>query len=168
MQADEAARLLGAELRHVVFATDRMRSAIASRLHLGTTELTALAHLVEAGELTPKELAGRLGITPGSVTGVADRLVEAGLLARVPHPSDRRSLLLRPTPTGIRQREWANGQWEAVLGQTLDDRLAALAPEMSGWLAQAADLILGAALDADHVAAEESPDDATRRCPPKE
>jgi DNA-binding MarR family transcriptional regulator len=142
MQGKDAVRLLGTELRHVVLATDRLRTVIAARLHIGVTELTALGYLVEAGQLTPKELGARLGITPGSVTGVADRLVDAGFLARHPHPSDRRSLLLRPTPVGIRERRWADDQVDAILARAIDHRLEPLAPDLARLLSQAASLLL--------------------------
>lgn len=142
MQGNDSVRLLGAELRHLVLGTDRLRAALAARLHLGMTELTALGHVVEAGELTPKELAVRLGLTPGSVTGVADRLVDAGLVSRHAHPTDRRRLLLRPTSAGARQRRWVDDQLDAVLVRALDERLMPLAPELARLLAQAAKVLI--------------------------
>jgi DNA-binding MarR family transcriptional regulator len=156
MRGNETVRLLGTELRHLILATDRLRILIAARLHIGVTELTALGHLVEAGELTPKELGARLGITPGSVTGVADRLVDAGFLARHPHPSDRRSLLLRPTAAGIRERRWADDQVDAILAKAIDHRLEPLAPDLARLLSQAASLLLDSTKTQHPVGARDS------------
>jgi DNA-binding MarR family transcriptional regulator len=42
-------------------------------------------------------LAMELGVTPGNVTGIVDRLVEQGLLSRAHDPEDRRIILLQLT-----------------------------------------------------------------------
>jgi len=49
-----------------------LRASLAATLGIGVTELTAVGHVADAGQLMPKQLSARLGITPGSVTGVAD------------------------------------------------------------------------------------------------
>jgi MarR family 2-MHQ and catechol resistance regulon transcriptional repressor len=46
------------------------------------------------------EISQQLCITSGNVTGLIDRLEEAGHLARVPHPQDRRITLAVLTPAG--------------------------------------------------------------------
>jgi DNA-binding MarR family transcriptional regulator len=46
----------------------------------------------------PKELGARLGVTSASTTTLVDRLVKSGHVRREPHPTDRRALILRPTP----------------------------------------------------------------------
>jgi len=46
------------------------------------------------------EISQRLFVTSGNVTGLIDRLEEAGHLARLPHPEDRRITLAVLTPTG--------------------------------------------------------------------
>ena len=51
-------------------------------------------------DLRMKELAERLGITTGSLTVSVDKLEEKGLVSRVPHESDRRSLRVVLTPEG--------------------------------------------------------------------
>lgn len=52
-------------------------------------------HLQEAGELTPSQLADRLDLTSGAVTALVDRLERLGWVRREPHPTDRRSLVIR-------------------------------------------------------------------------
>jgi DNA-binding MarR family transcriptional regulator len=69
---------------------------------MGETDLLALRYLIDADAagtgIRPTELAARLGITSASMTSLVDRLVASGYVTRQPHPSDRRALLLRPTP----------------------------------------------------------------------
>jgi DNA-binding MarR family transcriptional regulator len=51
-----------------------------------------------AGELRMSELAARLGVGSSSASGLADRLVELGLLSRRADPADRRQVLVTTTP----------------------------------------------------------------------
>lgn len=78
------------------------RAARARELGLHQVELAALEHLVVLGGLTPGELGHRLGLTSGGVTALAGRLIEAGHVARSPHPSDRRMRVLTATESGER------------------------------------------------------------------
>jgi DNA-binding MarR family transcriptional regulator len=47
-----------------------------------------------------KQLADALGVTPPSVTGIIDRLVEQGLISREENPANRRMQVLRTTEKG--------------------------------------------------------------------
>lgn len=67
---------------------------------LSEMEMRALFRIAEAGSITPKALAADLLVTTGAVTGVSDRLINAGLVIRTAHPDDRRSLLLELTDAG--------------------------------------------------------------------
>ena len=66
-------------------------------------ELMAIAHVSAEGTLGPSELAHRIDVTTGAVTGLVDRLAERGHLERHPHPGDRRKLLLRVTPHAVEE-----------------------------------------------------------------
>jgi DNA-binding MarR family transcriptional regulator len=58
-----------------------------------------LAVVEGAGEpLEPSVIAERLLITTGSVTSLLDNLEKRGLIRRMPHPKDRRKLLVDITP----------------------------------------------------------------------
>jgi DNA-binding MarR family transcriptional regulator len=58
-----------------------------------------LAIVEGAGEpLEPSVIADRLLITTGSVTSLLDNLEKRGLIRRLPHPQDRRKLLIDITP----------------------------------------------------------------------
>ena len=50
--------------------------------------------------LTLGELSRRLMVSNGNVTGLVERLAEAGQVERVPHAVDRRVVLVRLTPAG--------------------------------------------------------------------
>jgi DNA-binding MarR family transcriptional regulator len=55
-------------------------------------QLGALRHLAKQGPLTMNELAARMEVSPSSATQLVDRLVQHGLVERLPHPTDRRVL----------------------------------------------------------------------------
>ena len=79
-----------------------MRRRTRSSMGMGETDLLALRYLLQAEAagktVGPKELGARLGVTSASTTTLVDRLVKSGHVRREPHPTDRRALILRPTP----------------------------------------------------------------------
>ncbi|CAN5483579.1 hypothetical protein BH10ACT4_BH10ACT4_07930 [soil metagenome] len=79
---------------------DSNRHRIARECGVTASELRALSRVAEAASITPKELAQSMEMTTGAVTAISTRLVEADLMRRVDHPSDRRSLFLELTPAG--------------------------------------------------------------------
>lgn len=89
-------------LRDYRSAEAEMRRRTQASMGMGETDLMALRYLLEAEragrEVGPKELTVRLGITSASMTSLVDRLVRSGYVTREPHPTDRRALILRPTP----------------------------------------------------------------------
>src|SRR6266851_5657227 len=54
------------------------------------------------GPMTLGELSSRMMVSNGNVTGLVERLVADGLVARRPSPSDRRVQLVSLTPEGRR------------------------------------------------------------------
>jgi DNA-binding MarR family transcriptional regulator len=90
-------------LQRCDLAGQYQRAARARQLSVHQIELMALEHLATAGGLTPGELGHRLGLTSGGVTALSGRLMEAGYVAREPHPSDRRMRILVPTDDGRAQ-----------------------------------------------------------------
>jgi DNA-binding MarR family transcriptional regulator len=50
--------------------------------------------------LRMKELAAKMGVTTGTLTVGIDRLEKQGLATRIPHESDRRSILVALTEAG--------------------------------------------------------------------
>lgn len=94
-------REIGWARRAVLVRHGDVVRALASRLSMSTTDVSALEHLIQEPMLGPVELAQRLGITTASSTVLVDRLERAGHLVRRPHPSDRRRRVLEVTPHGL-------------------------------------------------------------------
>ena len=71
---------------------DRRRRTVAD-LSASASEILAIVE--GAGEpLPPHVIADRLLVTSGTMTSLLDTLERRGLIRRVPHPSDRRKLLI--------------------------------------------------------------------------
>ena len=71
--------------------------------------------------MTLGELSQRMMVSNGNVTGLVDRLVEQGLVARRPAPNDRRAQLVSLTAQGrrfFRAMARANGDW---IGEMFSD-----------------------------------------------
>lgn len=70
----------------------------------------AMSHLSVSGPMTPRQVAGKVGLTPSTVTALLDRLESAGYAARRAHPSDRRKTVVAITERGQQAlqevREW--------------------------------------------------------------
>ena len=81
----------------------RVSTAIAAELKqlgLSIPQFDLVSTLSEREGLTQQELAERLYVTKGNVSGLVDRLVEAGLVERRPLAGDRRSHALHLTSRG--------------------------------------------------------------------
>src|SRR5918997_6772224 len=65
-------------------------SAVADRLGVSATDVKCYTILRQTGPLTAGELAERVSLTTGAITGVIDRLERAGLVRRAADPHDRR------------------------------------------------------------------------------
>ncbi|WP_130439328.1 MarR family winged helix-turn-helix transcriptional regulator [Streptomyces sp. BK239] len=73
---------------------------MAQRLGLNVSDLTCLGYVFQAGEdlLTAGDLATRVHVTTGAVTGILNRLERAGYVTRRPDPRDRRRVRVAPRP----------------------------------------------------------------------
>jgi DNA-binding MarR family transcriptional regulator len=90
--------------------------AAADRIGLNATDLNCLNILSFSGEMTAGELARATGLTTASITGVADRLEEAGYVRRERDLRDRRRVVIR-----------------LVLERALQDVAPAFLPLVLGW-----------------------------------
>jgi|SRR5580700_3279693 DNA-binding MarR family transcriptional regulator len=88
----DAVNLAGRELgaSSVMF-----HSAVAEMFGLTVTDWRAWDIVLRHGPFTAGKFAQWTGLTPGAVTGLIDRLVEAGAVERVRDPQDRRKVLVR-------------------------------------------------------------------------
>ena len=71
-----------------------MNQAAADRIGINATDLNCLNILSFSGHMTAGELARATGLTTASITGVIDRLEEAGYVSRERDPHDRRRVVV--------------------------------------------------------------------------
>jgi DNA-binding MarR family transcriptional regulator len=109
-------------LREVVTAVERERSRIArEELGVGVTDLLACGYLASEGFRTPGQIARRLQITTASVTVLLDRLERQGHVCRLPHPTDRRKLLVGLTDPGQEKAKRVYDRFNDALNHCADD-----------------------------------------------
>jgi DNA-binding MarR family transcriptional regulator len=72
--------------------------AIADRTGVHATDFQALDVLDWTGPITAGELAKRVGLTSGAITGVIDRLERDGWVRRGSDPADRRRVIVEMVP----------------------------------------------------------------------
>ncbi len=112
-------------------AVARHRAALARTLGLTDVEMLALVHVAEHGELAPSAIAALLDLSSGGATSLVQRLGRAGHVTRHPHPTDRRSILIRLSPATAERLEAAGApldqELEAVAARLTDDQSAAVA-----------------------------------------
>jgi DNA-binding MarR family transcriptional regulator len=135
-------------ITRIIEAQRRMNRVIRERtldswvkLDLTVPQLKSLFYVSRHGRVNLSGLASGIRVTPANVTGIADRLVEQGLLTRLPDTGDRRVLWLRLTEKGealvANLREVRASEMRKIL-----DRLSATNLSM---LARAFDLMAQAA-----------------------
>ena len=131
--ADELARTLRDALTRL---NRRIRQARPVG-DLTTSQLSVLTSLQLAGALTPRELADVERVRPPTMTKILGKLEERGLVARTPHSTDRRQVILAPTEAG----RAVYGQFERARNEWLARQLAELSPEERDTLARAAQIL---------------------------
>lgn len=87
------------ELRAATTRTTRQLRAVGAR-RITLTQLSAMASISAAGELTLGELAARERVQPPSMTRVIATLTEHGMVTRKSHPDDGRQVLVSLTDKG--------------------------------------------------------------------
>lgn len=94
--------------------TQRVRT-----LGLSIPQFDLLSTLTEREGISQSELAERLYVTKGNVSGLVDRLVQAGLVERRAIAGDRRSYAMHLTPEGRRLAEAGIATQRDYVAQTL-------------------------------------------------
>ncbi|MFH5823931.1 MarR family winged helix-turn-helix transcriptional regulator [Georgenia sp. AZ-5] len=98
---DDAVVAVLRALRRFRRADQDLRRRMSADMDMNVTDVQALQFVIAAerhGELpTPRQLSRHLAISTASTTKLLDRLTASGHLERLPHPRDRRSLVLRAT-----------------------------------------------------------------------
>lgn len=106
---------------------------------MSLTQLSALASLDEHGPMTPGGLAAKERVQPPSMTRVIASLADAGLVARTPHPTDGRQIIVSLTDPGqalLADETSAREKW-------MTDQLAGLDEEQLSVLRRSVDIIAG-------------------------
>ena len=110
-------KLLDQEMRAQSAWTLFFHSSVAERLHLNATDHKCLDMIwrcydTEGSDcMTPGQLARETKLTTGAVTGVLDRLEQAGYVSREHDPEDRRRIIVRPVPERIKADVWPLFDW---------------------------------------------------------
>jgi DNA-binding MarR family transcriptional regulator len=89
----------------LLYAAHRVRNAADARLRECGLSLQGykLMRTLENSDQSMREISQALHISPRTVTDMIDGLEARGLVARRPHPADRRVTLVHLTPAGTRQ-----------------------------------------------------------------
>lgn len=118
-------------LRAYRTAETAMRRRTKDSMGMGEKDMLALRYLLEAHRsgipMSPRDLSARLGISSASTTTLLDRLSRTGHIARRPHPTDRRALVIVATAE-------ADCEVRATLGHMHERMMAtarALSPEQT-------------------------------------
>jgi DNA-binding MarR family transcriptional regulator len=88
-------------LHSVLRLNDVLEHALCLHLGINETDFHALQHLMLVHPMTPGELAAKLNISSAATTALIDRMSRHGFVIRSAHPTDRRSLLLHPSPLAV-------------------------------------------------------------------
>jgi DNA-binding MarR family transcriptional regulator len=110
--------------------------AVADRVGMNPTDLESLDILARHGPITAGRLAELTGLTTGAITGLVDRLESRGYARREPHPTDRRSVVVRPLIDNA-ERDLApsyaamSKAMDELVSRYSDDELAVIADFMS-------------------------------------
>src|SRR5690606_23394226 len=111
------------------------KSSIAERLRLNPTDHNCLDMIWKcydstAGSdcMTPGQLARETKLTTGAVTGILDRLEQAGYVVREHDPEDRRRIIVRPVPERIKAEvrpmaDWLSKEFTSLCSQYSDEEL---------------------------------------------
>ena len=81
-------------LRDLIGRLHQLNDAIGARIDLKAGDIEILDLVARYGPMSPSEVTASTGIHPATLTGVLDRLEQAGWLSRLPDPEDRRRIRL--------------------------------------------------------------------------
>lgn len=90
-------------IREFLDVSEEFEAHVGRELTVNPTDLQAMQHLIMSGPLSPTDLSKRLGISTAATTAVVDRLVAVGHASRTQHPTDRRGVVIVPTPASVQR-----------------------------------------------------------------
>jgi DNA-binding MarR family transcriptional regulator len=100
----------------IIYAAHRVRTAADAALREHGLSLSGLKLLkaLGDGDCSMREISQALHVSPRTITDMIDGLEARGLVARCPHPSDRRVTLLHLTEAGAGELARASTAAERV------------------------------------------------------
>ena len=123
----EASQLLGR------FAQEAWKN-----LDVPLAQLKSLFIITCEGTTNFRQLSDKLGVTPGDVTGIVDRLVKQGLVGRGEDQQDRRVITLQATDKGrvllAALRENGTNQMAHILARMNSEELRSLSHGLSAFI----------------------------------
>ncbi|SFB60460.1 DNA-binding transcriptional regulator, MarR family [Amycolatopsis marina] len=133
---DEIVTWWGLVIEGYLATQDRLMGEIAERFDLAPASFDILIRLIRSPDhrMPMTRLAGEAALSSGGFTKVADRLVAAGLIRRVPSPEDRRVTFVTLTEHGLDIADKARRACAEILRRRV---LTPLGPEASASLADA-------------------------------
>ncbi|MEP6479510.1 MAG: MarR family transcriptional regulator [Rhodoglobus sp.] len=106
------------EMQAVIAAFAEMRAEsvhsieqLAGSLGVVPSDYRALFYVADNHDATPKAIAESLRLTTGAMTTLLDRIEAAGLVKRVAHPTDRRSIHLKITAKGQKGVDYGRARY---------------------------------------------------------
>ncbi len=116
----------------------RRRLGALLQTPLTVQQLRCLTILVLEGSAAPQQLSSLLEVSPATMTGIADRLLRAGMITRQTDARDHRGRTLSPTAEGqavVRQLLASDMEADAdLLGGLSTEELAGLELALTGML----------------------------------
>jgi DNA-binding MarR family transcriptional regulator len=102
-------------------AVARHRTAVGLQLGLNETEMAAVAHLAQHGELAQSRLGELLDLSAGGIAALVQRMERDGHLLRREDPGDKRVRLVRIAPQTVDRAARAHAPLVADLERLLHD-----------------------------------------------
>lgn len=97
MSRQEVIEAINQKFREMSTETIMFHQAVADVLGLHITDHKCLDFIQRFGAMPAGRIAELTGLTTGAVTGIIDRLEQAGYVRRTNDPRDRRKTIVEPT-----------------------------------------------------------------------
>jgi DNA-binding MarR family transcriptional regulator len=97
LKREEIIQAINEKFREMSTETIMFHQAVADELGLHITDHKCLDLIYRFGAMPAGRLSELTGLTTGAVTGIIDRLEEAGYVRRTDDPKDRRRTIVEPT-----------------------------------------------------------------------
>ncbi|MFJ8924293.1 MarR family winged helix-turn-helix transcriptional regulator [Streptomyces sp. NPDC102415] len=102
-------------ISHAIFRVARAHKMVAGHLlrevGLHPSQELVMMELWEHGALRQGDLARRVGSDAATMTRSVKRLEQAGFVRRIPSSTDKRSVIVEPTPASIALRRQVEAIW---------------------------------------------------------